>query len=67
MASKRYAAVDQTACVACGACEKACPLGAIKVYNGCFAKAAEDRCVGCGKCEKVCPANSIKLESRGNL
>ncbi|MCD8174421.1 MAG: 4Fe-4S binding protein [Phascolarctobacterium sp.] len=67
MASKRYAAVDETICVACGACEKACPLGAIKVYKGCFAKVAKDRCVGCGKCENVCPANSIQMESRVNV
>ena len=38
MASKRYAAVDKILCVTCGACEKACPLGAIKVHKGCFAK-----------------------------
>ena len=55
MASKRYATVDKRICVACGACEKACPLGAIKVHRGCFAKVAQDKCVGCGKCEKVCP------------
>ena len=64
MASKRYAFVNQTICVACGACEIACPLGAIKVHKGCFAKVMEDKCVGCGTCEKVCPANSIKIESR---
>ncbi len=34
MASKRYATVDKRICVACGACEKACPLGAIKVHRG---------------------------------
>ena len=67
MASKRFAAVDKTICVACGACEKACPLGAIKVHKGCFAKVAEDKCVGCGKCEKVCPANSIIMKGRENI
>lgn len=67
MASKRYAAVDKTICVACGACEITCPLGAIKVHKGCFAKVAQDKCVGCRKCEKVCPTNSIKIESRENI
>lgn len=67
MASKQYAAVDKTLCVACGACEIVCPLGAIKVHKGCFAKVAEDKCVGCGKCERVCPANSIKRESRVSI
>ncbi len=64
MASKRYAAVDKKVCVACGACEAVCPLGAIQVYRGCYAKVREDKCVGCGRCEKVCPANSIQIESR---
>lgn len=67
MASKQYATVNQSICVACGACETACPSGAIKVYKGCFARVAENKCVGCGKCEKVCPANSIVIESRGNI
>ncbi len=67
MASKRYATIEKTRCVACGACETACPLGAVKVNKGCFAKVAEDKCVGCGKCETVCPANSIKIESRAKI
>ena len=67
MASKRYATIEKTRCVACGACEAACPLGAVKVNKGCFAKVAEDKCVGCGKCETVCPANSIKMESRAKI
>jgi NAD-dependent dihydropyrimidine dehydrogenase PreA subunit len=67
MASKRHAIVDKTICAACGACETACPLGAIKVFKGCFAKVAEDKCIGCGKCVKVCPANSIKTENRGSI
>lgn len=67
MASKGCAAVDKTLCVACGACEIICPLGAVKVDRGCFAKVNEDICVGCGKCEKDCPANSIRIESRGNI
>ena len=67
MAVKRYAAVDKAICVACGACEKACPLGAIKVHKVCFARVAQDICVGCGKCKKVCPANSITMESRGTI
>ena len=67
MVSKRYATVDKTICVACGACEKVCPLGAVKVHKGCFARVDKDKCVGCGKCEKVCPANSITMESRENI
>ncbi|MFQ7293185.1 MAG: 4Fe-4S binding protein [Monoglobales bacterium] len=36
MASKRYAVVNQATCVACGACEMVCPLGAVKVHKGCY-------------------------------
>ena len=67
MASKRYATVDKGVCVSCGACELACPTGAIKVYKGCYAKVEEDKCVGCGKCEKVCPANSIQIKSKVSI
>ena len=67
MAIKRYAAVNRKICVACGTCEKDCPLAAIKVYKGCFATVAKEKCVGCGRCAKVCPANSIILESRENV
>ncbi len=64
MAPKRIAAVNRKSCVACGTCEKGCPITAIKVFKGSFAKVIKERCVGCGKCVKVCPANSIVLESR---
>lgn len=67
MASKKYAAIRKKSCVACGVCEITCPMGAIKVYKGCYAKVEEDICIGCGKCEKVCPANSIRIESRVNI
>ena len=62
---KRIAVVDRKICVACGACMKACPKGAISVYRGCHAVVAEARCVGCGLCVKTCPAGCIALKERG--
>ena len=62
--SLRYAVPDRKLCAACGACEDVCPLGAITVYQGCFAKVKEILCVGCGKCARECPASIIKLEVR---
>lgn len=59
MAAKKTAAVDQARCVACGACVKACPRGAISVYRGCWAQVDEALCVGCGRCAKTCPAGCI--------
>ena len=61
MKAKKYAAVDKSRCVACGACVKECPLGAIKIWRGCFAKSNKEICVGCGKCALICPAGSIEV------
>ena len=58
---KRKAVVAQAACVACGCCVKVCPIGAIEVVYGLYAKVAGEKCVGCGKCAKECPASVIEL------
>ena len=42
---KRKATVDHSVCVACGACAKVCPKGAISVWKGCYARVAEKTCV----------------------
>ncbi len=63
MRLKKKAVVGEH-CVACGLCEKICPLGAIKVVNGVFASVDKDKCVGCGKCEKACPASVIQILSQ---
>lgn len=64
MLSKRYAQVDKSRCVACGACTKLCPRTAIGVYRGCFAKVDAQLCVGCGRCAGVCPAGCISIVER---
>jgi heterodisulfide reductase subunit A-like polyferredoxin len=57
----RKAVVDQTVCVACGCCVKVCPLKAIEVFRGLYAKIDERKCVGCGKCAAECPASIISV------
>ncbi len=58
---RRRAVVDQTACVACGCCVKACPLQAIEIVRGVTARVNEEKCVGCGRCARECPASVIGI------
>lgn len=61
---KKTAIVNQQVCVACGACAKACPRGAISIFRGCFAQTDAVKCVGCGLCVKACPAGCVSLKER---
>ena len=62
--AKRYARVDRAVCVACGTCVSACPKGAAKIPDGCWAEINAGTCVGCGLCAKACPAGCIALAER---
>ena len=67
MMSKRMAAGDQKRCAACGVCENVCPLGAVKVYRGCYAIVKTERYVGCGKCANLCPGGCIEVKERAEV
>ena len=58
---RRRAQVDTALCVACGCCAKVCPLSAIEIHRGLYARIS-DNCAGCGKCAKECPASIIALQ-----
>lgn len=64
---KRKASVDRKVCVACGACAKVCPKGALSVWKGCHAQVDEEKCVGCGLCAKTCPAGCIAVTERSEV
>ncbi len=65
MTIKKKAVIGKN-CVACGSCIDICPLGAILIYKGLYAKVDKEKCVGCGKCEMACPAGIINiLKSEG--
>ena len=55
----KKAEVNMDMCMACGACEKSCSVGAIKLSGGSYAKVDPDKCVYCQKCMAVCPAGAI--------
>lgn len=47
-------------CVGCGACEDACPQGAIRVDE--IAVINETDCVDCGACADECPNSAIVVD-----
>ena len=61
---RKKASILQNECVACGSCLKVCPLGAIDIYKGIYAKVDTAKCVGCGKCAVACPASIITVMAK---
>lgn len=66
MKKRKIASVNTKECVACGVCQKVCPISAIYIDKGMYAKAT-DKCVGCGKCSVECPASVITMLERETL
>jgi ferredoxin len=48
-------------CVSCGACEAACPVGAISMGDEHMVVDAST-CIDCGACEADCPVGAIAAE-----
>ena len=53
--------VISDSCVACGACESQCPVGAISMGDGKFEIDA-DKCIDCGSCAGQCPVGTIEQD-----
>ena len=48
-------------CVMCGACEGACPVGAISAGSDKY-EIDPDTCISCGACAGACPTGVIAEE-----
>ncbi|MDD4566792.1 MAG: 4Fe-4S binding protein [Methanoculleus chikugoensis] len=51
-------------CEGCGACEKVCREGAVRVVGGKVLFSGET-CIGCGDCVAVCPQGAVGVASEG--
>ncbi len=50
--------IDESKCIGCVVCMKACPTKAIRIRNR-KAKVIAERCIDCGECYRTCPYNAI--------
>ena len=57
--------VSPNACVLCGACEKACPIGAIEMFND-FVYVC-DLCGGKPKCVEACTEGAVFYEEKDRI
>lgn len=58
MRTVRYIVLPE-ACCGCGACARACPVGAVVVKPGGIADIDRTRCDVCGQCAAACKLRAI--------
>jgi heterodisulfide reductase subunit A-like polyferredoxin len=57
----QVSSVDQSRCISCMTCVKACPYGAPFLNYDHKAEVEKAKCMGCGICASECPARAIQL------
>ncbi len=60
---RRVAVIDETWCIGCTLCIKACPVDCIVGAPKAMHTVVEPLCTGCELCIPVCPVDCITLES----
>lgn len=56
--------VNESECIACGACAEECPASAISVDGS--ATINSTKCIGCAMCIEVCPEGAVKIPWSGS-
>ncbi|OHD27674.1 MAG: 4Fe-4S ferredoxin [Spirochaetes bacterium GWD1_27_9] len=51
--------INDKKCIACGACEPACPVSCISAKPNNKRLIDEDICINCGGCQDTCPVRCI--------
>lgn len=60
--AKATAWIDESACIGCTACIRACPVDAIMGASKLIHTVITDECTGCGLCVAPCPVDCIHMQ-----
>ncbi|MBW2147657.1 MAG: DUF362 domain-containing protein [Deltaproteobacteria bacterium] len=55
-------AVIEERCIGCGACQRSCPVEAVKVDGRSIARIDDRLCIRCYCCHEMCPERAIELK-----
>lgn len=61
---RNIVSIDESRCIGCEKCVRACHEGAIKLINGKAKLTSESYCDGLGDCLPHCPVDAIMIEKR---